>query len=154
MRRAYLISIFISTLVIFNSNTQAAIFRVDDSATLPGESQTKMRWRSLGPNHSNGDVVDGAALITIRLKTLPWINRVGKIYMVLPQQPIGQVLVDWTTQGNLLSGALISGNRTLVYAGQIHSAMIEDTINIQVHSDGKRLVSAQKLEFHFEIDMD
>ena len=73
--------------------------------------------------------------------------------MVLPPQPIGQVLVDWTTQGKLLSGSLISGNRTLVYAGPIQAPIIEDTMNVQVHSDGTRLTGIQKLEFYFEIDL-
>ncbi|MGB2832024.1 MAG: hypothetical protein WBC07_03680 [Methylotenera sp.] len=134
-------------------NASAATYRVDDTATLPGESQVKMHWRSTGVNNSNGNIVDGATLVTIRLNTAPWVNKTGQIYMVLPPQPIGQVLVDWTTQGKLLSGSLISGNRTLVYAGPIQAPIIEDTMNVQVHSDGTRLTGIQKLEFYFEIDL-
>jgi hypothetical protein len=73
--------------------------------------------------------------------------------MVLPAQPIGQVVVDWKTQGKLLPGTLISGNRTLVYAGAIQNNIIEDTFYIQVHSDGTRLNDMQRLEFYFEIDI-
>ncbi len=143
----------ISLIVIIAPNAYAATYRIDDSATLPGESQVKMHWRSVGSNRRTGSIVDGTALVTIRLKTAPWINRIGQIYMVLPQQPIGQVMVDWTTQGKLLSGSLISGNRTLVYAGPIQTPIIEDTINVQVHSDGTRLTAIQKLDFYFEIDL-
>lgn len=141
-------------LSCIQTNLYAATYRVDDTATLTNESQVKMRWRSMGANNNNGNIVDGASLVTIRLNTSPWQNKVGQIYMVLPPQPIGQVMVDWSTQGKLLAGSLVSGNRTLVYAGLIQAPMIEDTIYVQVHSDGTRLLNLHRLEFHFEIDVE
>jgi hypothetical protein len=42
----------------------------------------------------------------------------------------------------------------LVYAGLIQAPMIEDTIYVQVHSDGTRLLNLHRLEFHFEIDVE
>ena len=133
---------------------EAATFRVDDSASLPGEAVTRMRWRTPGPSRQAGDIVDGAAVVTLRLNTAPFINRSGRIYMVLPAQPVGTISVDWTTQGRMLPGMLVSGNRALVYAGPIRGAMLEDTITLSIHADGKRLVSAQRLQFHFEIDVE
>jgi hypothetical protein len=141
-------------LMCVQINAIAATYRVDDAATLTNDAQVKMRWRSMGANNANGNIVDGASLVTIRLNTSPWQNKIGQIYMVLPPQPIGQVLVDWTTQGKLLSGSLLSGNRTLVYAGLIQTPMIEDTIYVQVHGDGTRILNLHKLEFHFEIDVE
>ena len=132
----------------------AATYRVDDSATLPGEAVTRMRWRTPGPSRQAGDIVDGAAVVALRLNTAPFVNRSGRIYMVLPAQPVGTITVDWTTLGRMLPGALVSGNRTLVYAGPIRGAMLEDTFTLFVHADGKRLVSAQRLQFHFEIDVE
>jgi hypothetical protein len=129
-------------------------YRVDDSLTLPNESNQAMKWRSLAPSRAAGNFVDGTSVITIRLNTSPWLNRTGKIYMGLPEQPIGPVTAEWTTQGRLLPGQLISGNRTLVYAGPIKAAMIEDTIALKISADGRRLVSAQRLQFYFEIDVD
>lgn len=132
----------------------AATFRVDDSTSIPTEANLNMRWKSANPNRLTGNTVEGGILITIRLNVAPWINRTGKIYMALPQQPIGMVNVEWTTQGRLLPGKLISGERTLVYAGPIRSSTLEDTFVVKVETDGKRLASPQRLQFHFEIDLD
>ena len=136
------------------ASVSAATFRVDDSLTLPHESNQAMKWRSLAPNRTAGNAVEGTSVITIRLDTAPWLNKVGKIYMALPEQPIGQVTAEWTTQGRLLPGQLISGNRTLVYSGPIKAGTLEDTIALKITADGRRLVAAQRLQFYFEIDVD
>lgn len=136
------------------STAMATTYPIDDSASLPGEAQTQMRWRSFGPSRRNADIVDGSTVVTLRLNTARWLHHVGRIYMVLPAQPQGSVSVEWTTQGRLLPGALMSGDRTLVYAGPITTTMLEDTIRVQVHTDGRRLFTAQRLQFHFEIDVE
>jgi hypothetical protein len=132
----------------------ATTYRVDDALTLPHESNQAMKWRSLAPSRTSGNSIEGTSVITIRLDTSPWINRPGKIYMALPEQPIGPVTAEWTTQGRLLPGSLISGNRTLVYSGIIKSNTMEDTIALKITADGRRLVAAQRLQFYFEIDVD
>ncbi len=132
----------------------AATFRVDDSLTLPSETSTPMKWRSLAPNRAAGHAVEGSSVLTIRLNTAPWLNRTGKIYMALPEQPIGQVTAEWTTQGKLLPGQLTSGNRTLVFAGPVRTSLIEDTIVLHLSADGRRLVAPQRLQFYFEIDVE
>ncbi len=106
------------TLTLATTAGATTTFRVDDSLTLPHESNQAMKWRSLAPNRTLGNAVEGTSVLTIRLDTAPWLNKMGKIYMALPEQPIGQVTAEWTTQGRLLPGQLISGNRTLVYAGR------------------------------------
>ncbi len=136
------------------ASASAATFRVDDSLTLPHESSAAMRWRSLAPSRDAGHIVESANTLTIRLNVAPWLNKDVKIYMALPEQPIGQVSAEWTTQGKLLPGQLDSGNRTLVYAGPIRANMIEDTITLKLSADGRRLVAPLRLEFRFEIDVD
>ena len=136
------------------SVAHAATFRVDDTLTMPSESSTTMKWRSLAPSRSEGNAVESSLLLTIRLNLQPWLNRTGKVYMVLPAQPIGQVTADWTTQGKLLPGQLVSGNRALVFAGPIRAPALEDTIVLHLVADGRRLVATQRLQFHFEIDVD
>jgi hypothetical protein len=74
--------------------------------------------------------------------------------MLLPEPPIGPVSVDWTTQGRLLPGSLVSGQRTLIYAGPITTRILSDTMAVSVHVDGSRLSSDQDLDFHFEIDVE
>jgi hypothetical protein len=134
--------------------TQAATFRVDDSLTLPNETSTPMKWRSLAPNRSVGHAIEGSSVLTIRLNVAPWMNRNGRIYLGLPEQPIGTVTADWTTQGKLLPGELVSGHRTLVYAGPIRTRLLEDTIVLRLQADGRRLAAPQRLQFYFEIDLD
>lgn len=132
----------------------AATFRVDDSLSLPNETTTAMNWRSLAPTRAAGNAVDGANVLTIRLNLAPWVSRTGRIYMGLPEQPIGSVTAQWSTQGKLLPGQVMSGNRTLVYAGPIRTGLLEDTIVLRLSADGRRLVSPQRLQFYFEIDLD
>ena len=132
----------------------AATFRVDDSLTLPSESTTPMKWRSLAPNRAVGHAIEGSSILTIRLNVAPWMNKSGRIYLGLPEQPIGQVSAEWTTQGKLLPGQLASGNRTLVYSGPIRTRLIEDTIVLRLQADGRRLAAPQRLQFYFEIDVD
>ena len=136
------------------STAQAATYRVDDSASLPRESSTSMKWRSFAPTRASGNLVEGANQVTVRLNLAPWLNRNGRIYMVLPEQPIGQVTAEWSTQGKLLPGQLQSGNRTLVYSGPIRASMLDDTILLKLTADGRRLVSPLRLDFYFEIDVD
>jgi hypothetical protein len=144
----------IAFVLLSPAATSAATFRVDDSTSIPNETNVTMRWKSANPNRITGNTVEGGILITVRLNVAPWLNKSGKIYMALPQQPIGMVNVEWTTQGRLLPGKLISGERTLVYAGPIRSSTLEDTFVVKVETDGKRLASPQRLQFHFEIDLD
>jgi hypothetical protein len=136
------------------ASAQAATFRVDDSLSLPSETTTTMKWRSLAPNRVVGNAVEGTNIVTVRLNFAPWLNRTGKVYMALPEQPIGKVTADWTTQGKLLPGTLQSGNRTLVFAGPIRVSLLEDTIVLRLTADGQRLVAPQRLQFYFEIDLD
>ncbi len=136
------------------TGADAATFRVDDSASLPTEATTPMKWRSLAPNRAIGNAIEGTNVVTVRLNLAPWLNRTGKIYMGLPEQPIGQVTAEWTTQGKLLPGQLLSGYRTLVYAGPIRTSLLEDTIILRLTADGQRLVAPQRLQFYFEIDLD
>jgi hypothetical protein len=140
--------------VLLSTTAGAGTFRVDDSASIPNETNVTMRWKSANPNRITGNTVEGAILITMRLNVAPWLNKIGRIYMALPQQPIGTVNVEWTTQGRLLPGKLISGERTLVFAGPIRSGTLEDTFAVKVETDGKRLATPQRLQFHFEIDVD
>lgn len=132
----------------------AATFAVDDSTSYTHDANTAMKWRSVAPSRRAGNQVEGATVVTVRLNLAPWANKTGKVYMTLAEQPIGPVKAAWTTQGRLLPGQLVSGSRTLVYAGQIRSGILEDTIALTIEADGQRLVGSQRLNFNFEIDVD
>lgn len=148
------LALALAAVIATGDNAIGATYPIDDSASLPGQAQVQMRWRTFGPKRRGADTVDGTTVVTLRLNTARWINHVGRIYMVLPAQPQGPVDVEWATQGRLLPGTLRSGERTLVFAGPIKAPLIEDTIRVQVHTDGRRLLAAQRLQFHFEIDVE
>ena len=144
-------------IVVALATTQpvgAATFAVDDSTSYTHDANTAMKWKLVAPSRRLGSTVEGATLVTVRLNLIPWANKNGKIYMALGKQAIGPVKASWTTQGRLLAGQLNSGDRTLVYAGPIRTAILEDTIALTIETDGQRLVSAQRLQFYFEIDVD
>ena len=132
----------------------AATFAVDDSTSYTHDANTAMKWKFVNSDRRTSSAVEGTTLVTVRLNLKQWANKSGKVYMALAKQPIGPVKASWTTQGRLLAGQLISGNRTLVYVGPIRSAILEDTIALTMETDGQRLVSPQRMQFYFEIDVD
>lgn len=134
----------------------AATYVVDDTSSIPYESNVNTRWRdnaATGGRQMSNEI-EGAATVTLRLNLQPWLNKSGRVYLALPQQPIGVVNVEWSTQGRMLPGKLQSGERTLVYAGPIRSPILEDTFLVRVIADGRRVAMTQKLKFQFEIDVD
>jgi hypothetical protein len=132
----------------------AATYVVDDTSTIPYESNLVSRWRQGATGRQLGNDIEAAALVTVRLNVAPWLNRNARIYLALPQQPIGIVTVDWATQGRLLPGTLRSGERTLVYTGPIRTPVLEDNFQLKVVADGRRVALTQRLQFRFEIDID
>lgn len=145
---------FVAMLTLFSCGfAHAATYRVEEVGTFPQQSSAPMRWRHTAP--SRGDnTVEGSATVNVRLNLAPWLQRNGRLFLALPEQPVTPVKVSWTTQGRLLPGQLTSGQRTLVYVGPIASALLEETLVLRVEADGARLGSAQRLQFHFEIDVD
>ncbi|HQR69322.1 MAG TPA: hypothetical protein PLE54_01865 [Burkholderiaceae bacterium] len=133
---------------------EAATYRVEEAGTFPQESTAPMRWRQIAPSRGGDNTVEGTTTVNVRLNLAPWQNRVGRLFMVLPEQPLTPVRVSWSTQGRLLSGQLVSGHRALVYAGPITMPLLEETLVLKFEADGTRLNSAQRLQFHFEIDID
>jgi hypothetical protein len=130
----------------------ANVFRVDDSGSQPVEAQAQMRWKSLVPNGANANEVETTVRVNIKLDTSPWRGRRGRIYMALPPVPVGQLDVEWATQGRLQPGRLVSGGRGLVYQGPITTQILEDVMTVNIHGDGRRISTAQRLQFYFEIE--
>ncbi len=136
-----------------SGSATATTYRVDDSQTQVLESTMPMRWQEFSPAASN-HLIEGSTRVHARLNLSPWQGKVGKIYMALPAQSIGSVQVSWRGQGKLLDGALLSGQRSLVYAGPINTALLDDVLSVNLQADGRLVRSLHRLEFHFEIDVD
>ncbi len=135
------------------TSAYAATFRVDDSQTQVLESTLPMRWQEFSPSARN-HTIEGNTRVHVRLNLSAWQGKAAKIYMVLPAQSIGTVQVSWRGQGKLLSGHLVSGQRSLVYAGPIQSALLDDVLALNLRADGRMVGSLHRLEFHYEIDVD
>jgi len=94
----------------------------------------------------------GTTTVQVRLDVSPWLRHAGRIYLVLPAQPPGLVRAAWTTQGRLLSGQVISGNRTLVYAGVFGTPYVADVLQLTLQVDGRQMQQTYQLDFHFEME--
>ena len=128
-------------------------FRVDDSGTVVLDPVLAMQWKPIGRSGASS-IVSAETRVSVQLNLANWIGRSGRIYMVLPRTSGPSVRATWTTGGGLLPGTLISGDRTLVYAGPISAPIMRDQIDIKLEADGSRLAGPEALGFGFEIDLD
>lgn len=145
--------LLLAWLGAIGATAMAATSRVDDTGTSL-ESITRMYWRQLSPARKIDNTMEGFAQVQVRLNLAPWIGRTGRVFMVLPEQPIGPIRASWPAHGRLLAGELASGQRALIYAGPINSPIMEGLLVLKLEVDGTRLQSIQRLTFHFEIDVD
>ena len=99
-------------------------------------------------------LVAGSTRVSVQLNLATWVGRTGRIYMTLPRTPGPTVRATWRTGGTLLPGTVISGDRTLVYAGPVTSPVLRDLIDIALEADGARLTQPEALAFGFEIELD
>jgi hypothetical protein len=132
----------------------AATYRLDDSASLPRESTAMLGWRSPVPSRIGDDTLQGTVGVALRLDVGAWRNRTGRIYLVLPEQAIPGVRLNWRTHGRLLPGQARPGQRVLVFEGPISSPYLEDGLELDIEASGRELVATQPLNFYFEIDLD
>jgi hypothetical protein len=134
--------------------TRAATFRVDDAATLVENTVVKMRWRNVAPSRRTDNAMLGTTRVNVRLHLAPWQHRNARLYLVLPAQPPGPLVARWTTQGRLQPGEVVSGRRTLVYAGPVTTAVLDEMLLLELETDGQQLESLHRIDFHFEIDVE
>lgn len=140
-------------VIIWHAAASAKTVTLDDSGTEALEPGVSMHWQSPAPPRAGAaDLLIGTTTIRVRINVLPWIRRSARIYLALPAQPPGPIGATWTTQGQLLSGQLRSGNRVLVYAGPITSGFIEDTLRFQFSVNAALISRPYPVSFHFEMD--
>jgi hypothetical protein len=132
----------------------AATYRLDDSASHAVPPNVQMQWRSALPGLNNDNDVEAQIRVNIRVDTRLWVGRTGRIYMVLPQDAGPRIVAQWQTQGRLLPGRLVSGERALVFAGPITQPMLDDQMLVHLRTDGRWQSQSRRLNFHFELDTD
>ena len=132
----------------------AATYRLDDSASLPRESNALLRWRSAVPTRDGDDTLEGTIGVVLRLDVGAWVNHNGRVFLVLPEQVAPVNRLSWRTQGRLQPGQIGPGQRVLVYEGPIATPWLEDRLELAIEASGARLAGTQPVSFHFEIDVD
>jgi hypothetical protein len=129
-----------------------ASVRLDDSGSYAVQPNVQMQWRSALPKSGPRAQTEAQVRVQIRINTRPYMGQQGRIYMVLPLDMGPPITAEWQTQGHLIAGRVLSGGRTLVYAGPITSATLEDQLQVLLRSDGDWSSNSRKLNFHFELD--
>lgn len=139
--------------IFWASAAESKSITLDDSGSQALEPSVTLRWRTAAPGRSPAEnQMIGTMTIRVRINVLPELKHAGRIYLVLPMQPPGQVQASWTTQGRLLPGQVQSGNRALVYAGSIATPFLEDVLTFHFTVDGRLVHRAFPLSYHFEMD--
>jgi len=133
--------------------SMARISRVDDTGTAVLDPSLEMKWQPIGRSGASR-IVTAETHVSVQLNLAAWVGHSGRIYMTLPRTTGPTVRASWTTGGVLLPGMLISGDRTLVFAGGVNASIIRDLLAIKLEADGSRLTEPEALFFGFEIEVD
>lgn len=140
--------------LLLGSAALANPHRLDDSASHTVPPNVQMQWRPLSARGGAEPGMEAWLRVNLRIDTRAWVGRSGRIYMVLPRDESASLEAVWTTQGRLLPGRLVPGERTLVHAGAITSATLEDQILVRLRTGADWQGSSRRLNFHFEFDAD
>jgi hypothetical protein len=134
--------------------TDSSAFRVDDTGTVVLDPVLEMLWQPSSQPRADASLVSASTRVSVQLNVAGWEGRSGRIYMSLPRTSGPSVRATWKTGGALIPGTLLSGQRSLVYAGPIARPILRDLIEIKLEADGSRLVQPEALSFGFEIEVD
>ena len=128
--------------------------RLDDSMSHTVPPNVQMQWLPMARTPSSAAGMEAWVTVNIRIDTRDWVGRSGRVYMVLPRDEASPIEAVWTTQGRLQPGRLVSGERTLVYAGTIRGATLEDQFQVHLRAQADWQSQTRRLNFHFEFDAD
>lgn len=141
-------------VLLLGSPAQANPHRLDDSASHTVPPNVQMQWRPLSARGGAEPGMESWVRVNLRIDTSAWVGRSGRVYMVLPLDQASPVEAVWTSQGRLLPGRLVSGERTLVHAGAITTPTLEDQFLVRLRTGADWQGSSRRLNFHFELDLD
>lgn len=131
---------------------QAETHRLDDSLSQVFPPVAEWAWEP-GALRSGATRLHMQVRVNARIDTKAWAGRQARIYMVLPADAGAPVTAEWETQGRLLGGRLVSGERALVFSGIVPGPWLEDTMRVRLTSDTRfARESGNRFAFHFELD--
>lgn len=125
--------------------------RLDDSGSYALQPSVQMQWRSALPKFARPST-EAVVRVHIHIDTRAYAGQQARVYMVLPLDGDTPLTAQWQTQGRLLPGSVTSGERTLVFIGQMPSPALQDELVLRLRSDGNWSTNTRRLKFHFEMD--
>ena len=146
--------VLLAVLVAFALATpcRAETHRLDDSASQVFPPNARWEWGP-GSLRTGINTVHMHIRVEARIDTRAWVGRQGRVYMVLPVDAGGPIAAEWQSQGRLLGGRLVSGERALVFSGVIPGPLLEDTLRVHLATDARQMTTeTQRMACHFEID--
>ncbi|HRE13179.1 MAG TPA: hypothetical protein PLD37_03175 [Usitatibacteraceae bacterium] len=148
--RALLVGLALAASV--GTNALAATFKLDDPGSQVVPPTARWQWKkSLAREDLNALEMD--VRVMVRIDTRAFAGRAGRVYMVLPADPGAPVSAEWQSQGRLLPGRLVSGERAVVFSGTLPGPFLEDTLQVRLSADARRMPEdARRFAFHFEFD--
>ncbi len=152
--KTWRLNVLATLVAIASAPALANPHRLDDSLSHTVPPSVQMQWRQVPPGQSDAGGMEAWLRVNVRINTRDWIGRSGRVYRVLPRDQSSTIEAVWTTQGRLQAGRLVSGERTLVYAGQLPGATLEDQLLVRLRSGPDWQSNSRRLNFHFELDVD
>jgi hypothetical protein len=134
--------------------TRAETHRLDDALTHTVPPHVQMQWRPLQAAADGSGAVESWVRVNVRLDTRAFVQRSGRVYLALERDQSSPVEAVWTSQGRLQPGRVVSGERTLVFAGVIPGATLDDQLNMRLRAQTDWQSDQRRLNFHFEFDAD
>ncbi|NIM39748.1 MAG: hypothetical protein GTN84_01095 [Hydrogenophaga sp.] len=152
MRRA---ACLLAALAAFATDAaRAETHRLDDALTHTVPPNVQMQWRPLQAGADGSGAVEAWVQVNVRLDTRAFVQRSGRVYLALERDQASPVEAVWSSQGRLQAGRVVSGERTLVFAGVIPGATLDDQLNMRLRAQADWPSTQRRLNFHFEFDAD
>lgn len=145
--------LFCTWLALVGTPALANPHRLDDSRSHTVPPNAQMQWTPQTRADRDGGM-EAWIRVNIHIDTREWDGRSGRIYMVLPRDEASSIEAVWTAQGPLRSGRLVSGERSLVFAGTIRGASLQDQLQVRLRSGPDWQSNSRRLNFHFELDVE
>jgi len=137
--------------------------RLDDSASPRQRVVAQVEWLEPEPWGAAGDeerlnaLVARAPGVEVRLDTSRYVGAQARIYLRLPQTGRGQldarpVRLSWQARGTFQGGRAESGQRGLLYDGEIGAAQLADILDLSFEVDARSYDESLNLDLSYEIE--
>ena len=144
--------LLVGSVMAWSATAHAAgPYRLDDSSSTVEQPEMVMQWSPLRAGTSIG-AMETRLWVNVRIDLHNWVGRHGRVYMVLPPDESPPLELTWTTQGRMLAGRLVSGERALVYAGVIDRPQLQDRLSVKVLAQANWVGKLRRITTYFEFE--